>query len=65
MDPKISQTNYRMWSKSLYETTQHNIPEDSHLHTSCHENLKSHEVVGVQHAKGAVKKAKEMITETI
>jgi hypothetical protein len=24
-----------------YQTTRHNIPEDSHLHTCRHENLKS------------------------
>jgi hypothetical protein len=27
---------------SFYQTTWCNIPEDSHLHTRCHENLKSH-----------------------
>jgi hypothetical protein len=26
---------------NFYETTQRNIPEDSHLHTRCRENLKS------------------------
>jgi hypothetical protein len=30
-------------SVNFYQTTRHNIPEDSHhLHTCCHENLKSH-----------------------
>jgi hypothetical protein len=28
---------------------QCNIPEDSHLHTHCHENLKSHQVSGNYH----------------
>jgi hypothetical protein len=28
--------------KNFYQTTQHNIPGDSHLHTCCRENLKSH-----------------------
>jgi hypothetical protein len=27
---------------NFYETTQHNIPEDSHLHNRCCVNLKSH-----------------------
>jgi hypothetical protein len=27
---------------SIYQITQRNIPEDSHLHTCCCENLKSH-----------------------
>jgi hypothetical protein len=26
----------------FYQTTQRNIPEDNHLYTRCHENLKSH-----------------------
>jgi hypothetical protein len=26
---------------NFYQTTQHNNPEDSHLHTHCCENLKS------------------------
>jgi hypothetical protein len=26
----------------FYQTTRHNIPEDSHLHTCCCENLKSY-----------------------
>jgi hypothetical protein len=29
-------------SVNFYQTTWHNNPEDSHLHTRCHENLKSH-----------------------
>jgi hypothetical protein len=31
-------------SLNFYETTRHNIPEDSHLHTRRRENLKSHTV---------------------
>jgi hypothetical protein len=27
---------------NIYHTTQHDIPEDSHLHTHCCENLKPH-----------------------
>jgi hypothetical protein len=27
---------------NFYQTIWHNIPEDSHLHTHCCENLKSH-----------------------
>jgi hypothetical protein len=27
---------------SFNQTTWHNIPEDSHLHARCHENLKCH-----------------------
>jgi Zn-finger protein len=27
---------------NFYQTTWHNMPEDSHLHTNRHENLKSH-----------------------
>jgi hypothetical protein len=27
----------------FYQVTWHNNPEDSHLHTHCHENLKPHE----------------------
>jgi hypothetical protein len=27
---------------NFYQTTERNIPEDSHLHTSHHENLKFH-----------------------
>jgi hypothetical protein len=29
-------------SVNFYHTTGSNNPEDSHLHTHCHENLKSH-----------------------
>jgi hypothetical protein len=29
-------------SVNFYQTTWRNIPEDSHLHTCCCENLKSH-----------------------
>jgi hypothetical protein len=29
-------------SVNFYQTTQRNNPEDSHLHTFCYENLKSH-----------------------
>jgi hypothetical protein len=29
-------------SVKFYQTTLHNITEDSHLHTRRHENLKSH-----------------------
>jgi hypothetical protein len=29
-------------SVNFYQTAQHNNPEDSHLHTHHHENLKSH-----------------------
>jgi hypothetical protein len=29
-------------SVNFYQTTRHNIPEDSHLHTRRRENLKSH-----------------------
>jgi hypothetical protein len=29
-------------SVNFYQTTWHNNPEDSHLHTQCYENLKSH-----------------------
>jgi hypothetical protein len=29
-------------SVNFYQTTRRNIPEDSHLHTRCRENLKSH-----------------------
>jgi hypothetical protein len=32
-------------SVNLYQTTQRNNPEDSHLHICCWKNLKSHEVV--------------------
>jgi hypothetical protein len=28
---------------NIYQTTQFNMPEDSHLHTPHHKNLKSHE----------------------
>jgi hypothetical protein len=31
-------------SVNVYQTTQHNIPEDSHLHTRRRENVKSHQV---------------------
>jgi hypothetical protein len=31
-------------SLNLYETTRRNNPEDSHIHTPYHENLKSHYV---------------------
>jgi hypothetical protein len=27
----------------FYQTIQHNIPEDSNLHTCCHENMKFHQ----------------------
>jgi hypothetical protein len=27
---------------NFHQTTQHNIPQDSYLHTCCHENLKPH-----------------------
>jgi hypothetical protein len=33
---------------NFYQTTQRNIPEDSHLHTRCRENLKSHYTGSVQ-----------------
>jgi hypothetical protein len=29
-------------SVNFYQATEHNIPKDSHLHTHCYENLKSH-----------------------
>jgi hypothetical protein len=29
---------------NFYQTTRRNNPEDSHFHTCCHENLKSHNV---------------------
>jgi hypothetical protein len=29
-------------SVNFYQTAQRNNPEDSHLYTRCHENLKSH-----------------------
>jgi hypothetical protein len=29
-------------SVNIYQTTRHNIPEDSHLHIRRRENLKSH-----------------------
>jgi hypothetical protein len=29
-------------SVNYYQTTRCNDPEDSHLHTHCHENVKSH-----------------------
>jgi hypothetical protein len=29
-------------SGNIYQTTPHNIPEDSHLHTHCHKNLQPH-----------------------
>jgi hypothetical protein len=29
-------------SVNIYQTTECNIPKDSHLYTHCHENLKSH-----------------------
>jgi hypothetical protein len=32
-------------SVNFYETTQRNIPEGCHLHTHCHENLKSHFII--------------------
>jgi hypothetical protein len=28
----------------FYQSTWHYNPEDSHLHTHCHENLKSHHI---------------------
>jgi glycyl-tRNA synthetase alpha subunit len=31
-------------SVNFYQTTRGNIPEDSHLHTHRHQNLKSHQV---------------------
>jgi hypothetical protein len=31
-------------SVSIYQNTQRNIPEDSHLHIRRHENLKSHQI---------------------
>jgi hypothetical protein len=30
-------------STNFYEATRRNIPEDSHLHTRRHQNLKSHQ----------------------
>jgi hypothetical protein len=39
-------------SVKFYQTTWHNNPEDSHLHTHHHENLKSHLVGGCQHFGG-------------
>jgi hypothetical protein len=35
-------------SVNLYETTRHNIPEDSHLHTLRGEKLKSHSNKGIE-----------------
>jgi hypothetical protein len=29
-------------SDSVYKTKRRNVAEDSHIHTFCHENLKSH-----------------------
>jgi hypothetical protein len=34
-------------SVNFYQTTWRYIPEDSHLHTLCHENLKSQDVSSV------------------
>jgi hypothetical protein len=48
-------------SVNFYQTTQHNNPEDSHLHTRCHENLKPHilcyaatEIVTAQFADNSI-----------
>jgi hypothetical protein len=35
-------------SVNFYQTSRRNIPEDSHLHTRCRENLKSHDGGGVR-----------------
>jgi hypothetical protein len=32
-------------SVNFYQTTWHNIPEDNHLHTRHHENLKSNPIL--------------------
>jgi hypothetical protein len=32
---------------NIYETTRRNIPEDSHLHTHRHGNLKARRMLGV------------------
>jgi hypothetical protein len=40
-------------SVNLYETTRRNIPEDSHLHTRRHQNLK-YQAVGLDHVIASV-----------
>jgi hypothetical protein len=41
MDPvSIFETSF-----NIYHTTRSNIPDDSHLHTSRHEKLKSHQII--------------------
>jgi hypothetical protein len=43
---EVASVNTSETSVNFYQTTLHNIPEDSHLHTRRRENLKSH----VEHA---------------
>jgi hypothetical protein len=38
-------------SVKFYQTTHHNIPEDSYLHTYCHKNLKSHPKISLVRQK--------------
>jgi hypothetical protein len=45
----VEAVNTSEMSVSFYKTTQHNIPEDSHLHTRCCENLKSYMIQSYFH----------------
>jgi hypothetical protein len=40
-DDDVEAASTSEMSLNFYQTTQCNNPEDSHLHTCCHENLKS------------------------
>jgi hypothetical protein len=40
----MEKVSFSETSVSIYQTTQCNIPEDSHLHTLHHENLKSYQI---------------------
>jgi hypothetical protein len=44
---------------NFYQTTQHNNPEDSHLHTCHHENLKSHNGMTVSFDKSKAMEFRE------
>jgi hypothetical protein len=43
-NPEDGSSMFLQNSRELYQATWHNIPEDSSLHTHCHENMTSHKI---------------------
>jgi hypothetical protein len=53
---------FRDASENFYPTTGRNNPEDSHFHTRCRENLKSHKTKGDRRYENALIKGLKCLT---